>query len=92
MVPIVTRASKWLFFIVQLRIGRFLGLAVIVIMALILVIMGVILVGMMIVVMIEIVMVLGVLLFGGLLAYTVCQSNLSEYSENYPPAMYKLLL
>ena len=62
------------------------------IMGLILGIIGVILVGMMIVIMIEIVMVLGVLLFGGLIAYTVCQFNLSEYSENYPPAMYKLLL
>ena len=62
------------------------------IMALILGIIGVILVGMVIVVIVEILMILGVLLFGGLLAYTVCQFNLSEYSENYPPAMYKLLL
>lgn len=69
-----------------------MGLVVIMIMALILGIVGVILVGIVGVIMIEIVMVLGVLLFGGLLAYTVCQSNLSDNSENYPPAMYKLLL
>lgn len=69
-----------------------MSLVIIMIVILILGIIGVILVGMGMVVMIEIAMVLGVLLFGGLLAYTVCQSNLSEYSENYPPAMYKLLL
>lgn len=46
----------------------------------------------MMVVMIEIAMVLGVLLFGGLLAYGVSEPPLSRNSENYPPAMYKLLL
>lgn len=61
-------------------------------MALILGIMSMILVGMMMVVMIEIAMVLGVLLFGGLLAYGVSEPPLSRNSENYPPAMYKLLL
>ena len=69
-----------------------MSLVIIMIVALILVIMGVILVGMVGVVIVEILMILGASLFGGLLAYTVCQSNLSEYSENYPPAMYKLLL
>lgn len=69
-----------------------MGLVVIMIVVLILGIIGVILVEMGMVVMIEIAMILGVLLFGGLLAYTVCQSNLSDNSENYPPAMYKLLL
>lgn len=62
------------------------------IVGLILGIIGVILVGMMMVVMIEIAMILGVLLFGGLLAYTVCQSNLSDNSENYPLSLHKLLL
>lgn len=69
-----------------------MGLVVIMIVGLILGIIGVILVGIMGVIMIETTMILGVLLFGGLLAYTVCQSNLSDNSENYPPAMYKLLL
>lgn len=62
------------------------------IVALILGIIGGILVGMGIVVIVEIAMVLGVLLFGGLLAYTVCQSNLSGNSENYPLSLHKLLL
>lgn len=69
-----------------------MSLVIIIIMALILGIMGVILVGIGMVIMIEIAMVLGVLLFGGLLAYGVCQSNLSDNSENYPLSMYKLLL
>lgn len=79
-------------FYCSIKDWAFLGLVIIMIMVLILGIMGVILVGMGMVVMIEIAMVLGVLLFGGLLAYGVCQPPLSEYSENYPPAMYKLLL